>query len=518
MKRHYPHILVLCVLGALLYGGLLGTFRDALTDFRFRTVPRPASGQVVVIAIDSPSLQEVGIWPWPRRLHAELVQKLTSAGVADIVFDVDFSVRASPHDDGAFAHALSEAGGTVVLPVFKQATTKSDALPGLHVNRPLPQFMAHAWVATVNVSAEPDGRVRRYAFGDAISGEFVPSAAAMLASGSFSKSSPPFYLDHSIRPSDIPVVSFVDVLSGKVGAAELRGKKVIVGGTAIELGDRYHVPNTGIVSGPKLHALAAESLLQGRALVTTSGYATAAGLAALVLLLLMLWTRIGLPARTVALLVSAVAVEAVALLVQVKAAVIVDTAAWHAAILAYLVVGWLDEIDLRGMLARIARQRFQSIAMSLSDGVVCTDRRGAVTFWNPAASSIFGFSSTEVLGRPFGDFCKVRSTDVARPFAFAEPMESVRRRRDGLALEFVGIRKCGETFPLEVSLSAWPEHDGCQYGAVLRDISERKREEERMRYLAMHNSLTGVFKSRWLAISPLGSPCQAESRVRHPRV
>ena len=493
MKRHYPHVLVLCVLGALLYSGLLGALQNALTDFRFQTAPRQTSGQIVVVAINSPSLEKVGVWPWPRRLYADLVQKLRSAGVTDIVFDVDFSARSSPADDAAFAAALREAGGSVVLPIFKQATTKSNVPPRLHVNRPLSQFSAHAWSATVNVSAEPDGRIRRYAFGDEIGGEYVPSAAAMLAPGAFDRNASAFYLDHSIRVSGIPVASFADVLNAKIGAAELRGKKVIVGGTAIEFGDRYNVPNAGIIPGPKLHVLAAESILQGRALVTTSGNATIAGLAVLVLFMLVLWGRTALPGRTIALLSLAVAIEAAAVFLQARAAIIVNTAVWHAAILAYVTVSWLNEIDLRGVVAKIAQQRFQSIAMSLSDGVMCTDGRGFVTFWNPGAASIFGFASEEVVGRPFADFCKaIGETHEAKPFALPDPIEIRTWLAGGRVLELVGVRKSGETFPLEVSISAWPDLDGFQYGAILRDISARKREEERMRYLATHDSLTGL--------------------------
>ncbi len=50
----------------------------------------------------------------------------------------------------------------------------------------------------------------------------------------------------------------------------LKGKKVIIGGTALELGDRFSVPNGGIVAGPVLQAVAAESILQNRVLHWTS--------------------------------------------------------------------------------------------------------------------------------------------------------------------------------------------------------------------------------------------------------
>jgi diguanylate cyclase (GGDEF)-like protein len=59
-------------------------------------------------------------------------------------------------------------------------------------------------------------------------------------------------------------------------------------------------------------------------------------------------------------------------------------------------------------------------------------------------------------------------------------------------MEFDGRRKNGEVFPVEACFSGWQGTDSFQYGAVLRDISVRKREAERIRYLAEHDSLTGL--------------------------
>ena len=81
---------------------------------------------------------------------------------------------------------------------------------------------------------------------------------AVLA-GQYSPKSAPFLIDFSIRSASIPRVSYVDVLRGDEAVLNrLRGKKVIVGGTALELGDRFSVPNGGVVSGPILQTLAAE--------------------------------------------------------------------------------------------------------------------------------------------------------------------------------------------------------------------------------------------------------------------
>jgi len=96
VKHYRPHILVVIGLAIVLACGWHSPFRNALIDLRFGWQQRRASGEIVVVAIDAPSIQEIGVWPWPRRLHAELLRRLQSAGVRDIVFDVDFSAPRIP--------------------------------------------------------------------------------------------------------------------------------------------------------------------------------------------------------------------------------------------------------------------------------------------------------------------------------------------------------------------------------------------------------------------------------------
>src|SRR2546421_2061296 len=113
--------------------------------------------------------------------------------------------------------------------------------------------------------------------------------AAVLA-GQYDQKRAPFLIDFSIRTSAIPKVSFADVLRGDEATLQrLRGKKVIVGGTALELGDRFSIPNGAIVSGPVLQTLAAESILQNRALQWTSNAVTLTGLCMLALGMLSSW-------------------------------------------------------------------------------------------------------------------------------------------------------------------------------------------------------------------------------------
>ena len=255
MKQYRPHIFVLVALAIVLASGWHSALRNDLTDLRFGWQSRQASGDIVVIAIDAPSIEKIGIWPWPRRLHADLLRRMESAGVQDVVFDVDFSSPSDAASDQAFVEALQGAGGSVVLPSFKQP---GGGPGGIHVNRPLPPFRDHSWTAVVNVSVEPDGLVRRYPFGERFDDQFLSSMGAVLA-GQHTENRVPFLIDFSIRSASIPRVSYIDVLRGdEATLKKLAGKKVIIGGTALELGDRFSVPNGAVLSGPVLQALAAE--------------------------------------------------------------------------------------------------------------------------------------------------------------------------------------------------------------------------------------------------------------------
>src|SRR5438128_360397 len=105
------------------------------------------------------------------------------------------------------------------------------------------------------------------------------------------------------------------------------------------------------------------------------------------------------------LIVMGIVLESGAILLQAKLPVILDTSLFHTAIAVYLAAIALDEIDFRDLLGRIAENRFQRIAMSLGDGLVCTDRNHLITVWNPGAKAIFGYEADAMIGRPFDVLC-----------------------------------------------------------------------------------------------------------------
>ena len=213
------------------------------------------------------------------------------------------------------------------------------------------------------------------------------------------------------------------------------------------------------------------------------------GVGILALAMMLSWRHLAAGRRVAALAATALGVEAFAWLLQAAYPLALDTSLFHVAAAVYIAATALDEIDIRDLLGRVAESRFQRIAMSLGDGLICTDSNYLITVWNPGAAAIFGYRPEEVIGRPFDSIC-------ARDAGAAAPSFSIRDVTElppGTLVEFDGRRRDGEALPIEASFSHWRGTEGqLEYGALLRDISVRKREAERIRYLAEHDSLTAL--------------------------
>jgi diguanylate cyclase len=255
---------------SLLVGVILAAFNSSLPferyaqNFRDTLGSKKASGDIHLIEIDAKSLHQLDRWPWPRSYHAKLVDTLSAAGATQIVFDVDFSSHSDPAEDAAFAAAIDRADDKVVLPTFRQAASMGEANADIEI-LPIEPLRRHAFLGAVNVHPNTIGQINRYPYGIITAATARPSIAALLADAS-GPLDQQFRIDQSIEVSSIPAHSFSDVISGKVDKSAFSGKKVIVGATAIELGDRYATNRFGVIPGVLIQALAAETLLSGGAI------------------------------------------------------------------------------------------------------------------------------------------------------------------------------------------------------------------------------------------------------------
>jgi CHASE2 domain-containing sensor protein/signal transduction histidine kinase len=243
----------------------------------------PLQGDIVIVAIDDQSLSQLGRWPWPRSLHAKLLEQLAQAQPAGVIYDVLFT-EPSP-DDHLVAAAM--AGTRVYLPLL----LNSSALNGVAPFAVLPVASlaaAAAGVGHTSIESDSDGIVRGVALQEGNPGKLWPQltvppylgvagANASLPGNSRPNSdSPPdggrqrlirnhrILIPFSSTSRDYPVVSFASVLHGEVPASFFHRKLVLVGATASGLRDRFATPvsgREGVMSGVEIHANILDALL-----------------------------------------------------------------------------------------------------------------------------------------------------------------------------------------------------------------------------------------------------------------
>lgn len=79
------------------------------------TAPGAVELPITIVGIDEASFSAIGLaWPWPRSLHAKLLETLQDAGVALVAFDVLFSEASDAEEDRAFAEAIAQSGPVVL--------------------------------------------------------------------------------------------------------------------------------------------------------------------------------------------------------------------------------------------------------------------------------------------------------------------------------------------------------------------------------------------------------------------
>ncbi len=260
--RAFAFAIALMIAVAATFGGLSASFEASIRDARDTLRISPASGEIVLLEIDGRSLQALDQWPWPRGYYADAVRELDRLGAAQIAFDVDFSSRSTSEQDNQFAQALADLDGSVILSTFRQEN-QSNAGTIITEALPIKALREHSFLASVNVFPNAEGQIEFYPSGVLTNQTPRPSLPTMVAEragrvGDF------FRLDQAIDPATIDRISFVDLLEGKVPREQVSGKRIIVGSTAIELGDRYPTALFGVKSGVVIQAQAAETLIQNR--------------------------------------------------------------------------------------------------------------------------------------------------------------------------------------------------------------------------------------------------------------
>ncbi len=251
-------------------------------------------GEVVVVAIDDASLAAVGRWPWRRALHAEVLRRIAAQSPRCIGLDLLLTERdtAPPLDDEVLAHAIRDSG-CVVLPMALQSA-------GAAAQRelvPLPGLAdAAAGIGHAHISLDQDGVARSVYLSEGFAGRPWQHFASVLYEAGEAWAHGGALPAHPRLPAPLPdgqpwersghqlivfthadqpftTVSYVDVLRGNVPPAVFKDRYVLVGATALGLGDAYATAapsETGLTPGVVIFANVLQGLINGHRVVVAS--------------------------------------------------------------------------------------------------------------------------------------------------------------------------------------------------------------------------------------------------------
>ncbi|MEO6248921.1 MAG: EAL domain-containing protein [Sphingomicrobium sp.] len=166
-----------------------------------------------------------------------------------------------------------------------------------------------------------------------------------------------------------------------------------------------------------------------------------------------------------------------------------------------------NDRKLLGGLARLASTHIQlrpgrrpakamgSFAEAINLGIVTADLLGKVTSWNSAATAIFGHDRDSVIGRDLSVIIPERFKE-AHQQGFNRVSRGGKSALLGKSVEVTAVHANGHEFPIELSIACWETDGSLAFGALIQDITPRRRRENELQDLARTDPLTGLMNAK----------------------
>ena len=203
---------------------------------------------IIIVAIDNKSIQEIGRWPWTRIIYAEFLNLLKNNSIRTVAFDITFSEPENLLNDNLFAEVIKNSEFPIIL------SAEKDLLP-IEVLKNNPNVK----LGNVNMDLAKDGNIRNFPKDDSFSSVISKSLNYPLLKNSG------LWINYTGPAGTFATFSFSDILNQKINPELLENKIVLIGATASNLHDIVPVPlENNIMAGIELHANILDNILLNR--------------------------------------------------------------------------------------------------------------------------------------------------------------------------------------------------------------------------------------------------------------
>ena len=254
-------LFIAVILSLLIFTGFLDTWESRISDAFYS--PSNPIDNIIILAIDDKSLQELGRWPWPRDYFAKVVDDLKQSSVIGI----DISFFESSEDDSDLAISL-KSGNVVLAMEYTSFSYKNGELYGETLLKPTSTLGVEGVdfkTGFVNLYTDSDGVTR--SFTPSISGVEDHDHFSMVVVGEYVGNIPDLgssrmLINFYSAPKGYKYISFADVYKNETDPSYFKNKIVLIGATASDLHDDAIVPISNIaMPGVEINANLVQSIL-----------------------------------------------------------------------------------------------------------------------------------------------------------------------------------------------------------------------------------------------------------------
>jgi adenylate cyclase len=246
------------VVSLLYYFNFFVDYREKTIDKLYLHEPEKKENPILIIAIDNKSINQLGRWPFDRKIHADLIEKITATKPAVIGLDVNFPEKSKPDSDQALVASILKAEN-VILPFEADFKFKENQISIKNKMFPIEVIQEQAYATGLtNLIIDKDGTIRKmfffsydknfkknFSFAYQIVDLYSKKTGLNLKIkvSNLSNKENINRINFIGSPGSFETISAIDFLNSK-DKFNFQNKIVLIGATAPDLHDEYMVPTS----------------------------------------------------------------------------------------------------------------------------------------------------------------------------------------------------------------------------------------------------------------------------------